>query len=65
MYKKQTKQGYEIVAIIPDGSREHIIAKRDMSWEMTISSVSVTIGPTGLGVKECIRSAPQTRRFKR
>lgn len=32
MYKKQTKQGYEIVAIIPDGSREHIIAKRDMSW---------------------------------
>ena len=32
MYKEQTKQGYEIVAIIPDGSREHIIAKRDMSW---------------------------------
>lgn len=32
MFTEKTAQGYQIVTIIPDGSREHIIAKREMFW---------------------------------
>ena len=32
MFTEKTAQGYQIITIIPDGSREHVIAKREMFW---------------------------------
>lgn len=32
MYEKQTKQGYKIVATVPDYDREHVVAKRENEW---------------------------------
>lgn len=32
MFTEKTAQGYQIIAIVPDGSREHVIAKREMFW---------------------------------
>lgn len=32
MFSEKTAQGYQIITIVPDGSREHIIAKREMFW---------------------------------
>ena len=32
MFTEKTAQNYQIVTIIPDGSREHVIAKREMFW---------------------------------
>ena len=32
MFNEKTAGGYPIITIIPDGSREHIICKRQMFW---------------------------------
>lgn len=32
MFTEKTAQNYQIITIIPDGSREHVIAKREMFW---------------------------------
>lgn len=32
MFNERTSAGYKIITIIPDGDREHVICKREMSW---------------------------------
>lgn len=32
MFNERTSAGYQIITIIPDGSQEHVICKREMSW---------------------------------
>lgn len=33
MFNEKTSAGYKIVTIIPDGDQEHVICKREMSWD--------------------------------